>query len=189
MTANSKAMVPSYVVKFDNQILANVFAVFAGVLLLSLLSHVAIPLPFTPVPITGQTFAVTLISLLWGMKRATSIVLIYLAVGILGFPVFAFGASGALVGPTAGYLLGMVGSSFVVGKLADMGFAKTFRKALLASYCGSLCVFTFGLLGLSFYAPTESLLYIGVFPFLLGDLIKNILASMIVASVEHKTAG
>lgn len=186
MNAHSQAMVPVYIGKFDNQLLANLFAVLSGLVLLSLLAQVAIPLPFTPVPITGQTFAVTLISLTWGMKRAASIVFLYLALGVMGAPIFALGASGALMGPTAGYLIGMIVSSLVIGNLADFGFAKSFRKALLASYCGSACVFACGVLGLSFYVPFESLFYLGVLPFLLGDLIKNTLAALLVSNVGSK---
>ena len=186
MNANSNALIPFYVSKFENKALANKFALIAGVALLSALAQIVIPLPWTPVPITGQTFAVTLVSLTWGMKRAVSIVLVYLALGVYGFPVFAMGASGALIGPTVGYLVGMVFSAIVVGKLADLGFSKTFKKALLASYCGSILVFTTGLIVLSYYVPEGSLLYVGLFPFLVGDLIKNTLASMFAVGFSHK---
>lgn len=186
MNANSSALIPFYVSKFENKTLANLCALVTGVALLSALAQIVIPLPWTPVPITGQTFAVTLVSLTWGMKRAASIVLVYLALGVYGFPVFAMGASGALMGPTVGYLVGMVFSSIVVGKLADLGFSKSFKKALLASYCGSFFIFATGLFVLSFYVPNESLLYVGLFPFLLGDFIKNTLASLFAVGFSHK---
>lgn len=186
MNASSNALIPFYVSKFENKTLANVLAVVTGVALLSALAQIAVPLPWTPVPITGQTFAVTLVSLTWGMKRAVSSVLVYLALGVYGFPVFALGASGALMGPTVGYLIGMVFSATVIGKLADLGFSKTFKTALFASYCGSFFVFAFGLSVLSLYAPKESLFYVGLFPFLIGDLIKNTLASFLAVGVSYK---
>src|SRR4051812_12271756 len=105
---NSEALIPIRLSQSQNKVLSELAALFGGVLLLSLLAQVAIPLPWTPVPITGQTFGVALVALSWGRKRALSAFLAYLAVGAFGLPVFAAGKSGLMMGPTFGYLVGMM---------------------------------------------------------------------------------
>lgn len=180
---NSQALVSSFVISRGNHLTYNLAAILSGVVVLSLLAQVSIPLPWTPVPITGQTFAVALIALMWGLKRGFASVLSYLVLGASGLPIFAAAKSG-IGGPTTGYLFGMLAGSLVMGTLSDLGWTKTFRKALLASYLGSVCVFTFGLIGLSFFIPRESLFVAGLYPFLFGDLLKNTMAAMLVTQSE-----
>ncbi len=176
----AQALLPRLILKSDHQTLANVLSVFAGILLISLLAQVSIPLPFTPVPITGQTFGVALTALLWGRKRGFATVLGYLSLGGLGLPIFAMGKSGFLIGPTLGYLVGMLVASFLMGTLADLGWTKSFLKTWFAAFLGSLVTFSFGLWILSYFVMTEHLLMAGLFPFIPGDLIKTALVSLIV---------
>ncbi len=84
----------------------------------------AIQLPFSPVPITGQTMAVLLVGALLGSRRGALAVLAYIAEGLAGLPVFAGGAAGLarLFGPTGGYLVGFVAAAFLVGWLAERGW-------------------------------------------------------------------
>jgi biotin transport system substrate-specific component len=178
-----QALIPQYIVLKGNSVFQNMLAVMGGLLLLSLLAQVSIPLPFTPVPITGQTFGVTLVALAWGYRRAVAILGSYLILGSLGLPIFASGGSG-FAGATCGYLLGMFIASFVMGFLADLGWTKSFARTLGAAYCGSLIVFTCGLWVLSFYIPKQSLLMAGLYPFLIGDCMKNTLASLIVTKTR-----
>src|SRR5512139_60068 len=90
--------------------LRDLVLIVGAVLLLSALAQVEIPLPFTPVPITGQTFGVLLIGAALGSRRAAASLLLYITEGAAGLPFFAGGGSGlrTLSGPTAGYLLGFV---------------------------------------------------------------------------------
>jgi len=173
---SSEALIPRLLSRFERKFLFESISFLSGVLLISALTQVAILLPWTPVPITGQTFGVALVALSWGRKRAFSIFLGYLALGSLGAPVFALGQSGFLVGPTMGYLIGMLVASLVVGGLADFGFTKTFARSLLAAFVGSLITFSFGLWGLSFFIG-DGLLMAGLFPFIPGDILKNTLAA------------
>lgn len=154
-------------------------SILIGLALLSLLAQVAIPLPWTPVPITGQTLGVALLGLSWGGRRAGLIFLAYLLLGSLGLPIFAMGKSGFLFGPTFGYLVGMAAASFIVGQLADRGLTRSFWGALLASYIGSAVIFGLGLFGLSFFVPGQDLLMAGLLPFLPGDLIKNLISASV----------
>ncbi len=179
----TQAIVPFLIQKKNIKTKAKVISVCLGVGLMSALAQISIPLPFTPVPLTGQTFGVTLVSLLLGRKLGFSSVLGYLALGFVGLPVFASGKSGLLLGPTLGYLVGMGVASWVVGGLADHGFSCTFWKAFLAGCLGSLCVFTFGLIGLSFFVPFKGLFMAGLFPFIPGDILKTTLAAGIASRV------
>ncbi|MES2801016.1 MAG: biotin transporter BioY [Bdellovibrionota bacterium] len=167
---------------------SNVAIVSCAVVVLSLLAQVSIPIPFTPVPITGQTFAVSFIALMLGRKRGVAAVLAYLCIGAAGLPVFASGKSG-IGGATTGYLIGMLLGAWLMGTLSDRGWTKSFRKTLLATYAGSFCVFSCGLLVLSLFIPLEGLLVAGLYPFLLGDLLKNILAAMLVTKTDNFFGG
>lgn len=182
----SKVLVPSLVENSQNKILNNTVAVIAGVTLLTLLAQLKIVLPWTPVPITGQTMGVTLLALNWGSRLSLASFAAYLAIGFLGAPVFAGGLSGILIGPTFGYLIGMLLASWVVGKLSDKGYNQTFMKSLCACYAGSLITFTCGVIVLSFFLPADKLLIAGVIPFLPGDLLKNIISSMITKKLPFK---
>lgn len=178
----SQALIPIYIEKSNNKLTANIVAVGLGVVLMSLLAQITIHLPWTPVPITGQTFGVALTALAWGRKRALTIMGTYLLIGAAGLPVFAMGGSGLTFGPTMGYLIGMVGAAAVVGTLADRGWTKTFGKALGAAFIGSFIIFSCGLAVLSFFVPKETLLVAGFYPFILGDLIKNSLAATLASA-------
>ncbi len=165
--------------------LTNVSIIGLGVLMLSQLAQVTIPLPWTPVPVTAQTFGVLLIALLMGRNRAFLTVASYLFVGATGYPVFANGKFGLLWGPTVGYLGGMLISSFVVGWLSDRGWSHRFWGCIGAGLISSVIVFSCGLYVLSYFVPQEALLQAGFFPFVPGDLFKITLAALLVAPVSH----
>lgn len=151
-------------------------AVALGVALLSALSVIRIPLPFTPVPVTGQTFGVTLLALLYGRRLGALTVGTYL--------IGALAMTGP--GPTVGYLVGMGVSALLVGALADRGATASLRRTLLAGACGSLCVHAFGLAGLAFYLPTKALFWAGSAPFLPGDVVKTTVACLIARGAARK---
>lgn len=186
MASLSQAFVPQFIGKSSDKKWTEIASLLAGLLALTALAQVSIKLPWTPVPITGQTLGVSLISLTWGRKRAFAILSSYLAFGGLGLPIFANGASGFNFGPTSGYLFGMIVACFVMGGLADRGMTKSFPKALGATYLGSALVFTFGLWGLSFFVPKDQLLITGLLPFLPGDLLKNLLSASLVTGLASK---
>lgn len=152
-------------------------ALVAGVLLMSFLAQVAIPIPGTPVPVTGQTLGVALVGLSWGAQRGFAVMALYLLIGAVGFPVFADGRSGLVFGPTVGYLFGMVAAASVEGYLADRGWTRRFLGSLAACYLGSAIIFSCGLIGLSYFVPADRLLAAGFFPFLIGDTLKNLTAA------------
>jgi biotin transporter BioY len=136
-----------------------------------------------PVPITGQTFAVLISGILLGSIRGAFSQIVYLLIGLTGLP-FWFAAGGSLgiarlIGPTGGYLIGFVAAAFLVGKLAEMGWAKTIKTAILAMIVGNIVIYIFGLLWLTNFLPWKELLIAGLYPFLPGDLLKIFLAGLI----------
>jgi biotin transport system substrate-specific component len=158
-----------------------VVLVLGGAILIALAAQVQIPLPFSPVPVTGQTFAVLLLGALYGSKRGAATVLIYLVLGTVGFPVFAGGAAGAarLVGPTAGYLVGFIAAAFVVGALAERGWDRRPWTTAAAMILGNLVIYALGVAWLAKFVGWDKVLATGVLPFLAGDALKIALAMLL----------
>lgn len=156
--------------------------VLTGVVLLAGSAQVVIPLWFTPVPLTGQTFAVLLLGGAYGVTRGALTFALYLAVGAAGAPVFAEGASGwqALLGPTGGYLAGMMLAVAIVGATAQRGWDRHVVPSALAMLAGNAVIYLFGLTWLGLYLGTgvAETLALGAAPFVVGDLIKIALAAV-----------
>jgi len=139
-----------------------------------------------PVPVTGQTFAVLLTGALLGSRRGALSQLSYLAVGATGIPFwFALGGSpgiARLVGPTGGYLIGFVAVAYLVGWLAERGWDRRIWTAALAMLAGETVLYVFGLTWLVRFVPVGKVLQVGLYPFVIGDLIKMAAATLILPS-------
>jgi biotin transport system substrate-specific component len=148
--------------------------VVTGSLCVAGMAQVRIPLPFTPVPITGQTFAVLLVGASLGSWRGAASLALYLLLGVLGLPFFAGGSSGlsALIGPTGGYLVGFVIAASLVGLLAARGMDRRIPGAFLAFLAGEMIIYLFGVGWLSVYLGFRQAIAAGLLPFLVGDAIK-----------------
>jgi biotin transport system substrate-specific component len=156
--------------------------VLGASLVIALSAQVAIQLPFSPVPITGQTMAVLLVGALLGSRRGALAVLAYMAEGLAGLPVFAGGAAGLarLFGPTGGYLVGFVAAAFLVGWLAERGWDRRFGTTLAAMTLGNLVIYGVGAVWLAVFVGGLSRGWsLGVVPFLPGDAIKIVLAAVL----------
>ncbi len=140
----------------------------AGALFIAVSERLAIPLPFSPVPITGQTFAVLALAGLAG-RRSVASVLLYLA---------GSGAFVRLAGPTGGYLLGFVLAAYGGGWLAERS-GERWYALLGALLVGQVAIYACGLLGLSRFLPLGRLLVAGLYPFLAGDAYKLAAAALI----------
>lgn len=163
--------------------LENVVSLILGLAVLAVCARITVPLGFTPVPITGQTFGVALIALLWGRTRGVSIVATYLALGFVGVPVLA--TAGAL-GATSGYLIGMFFAAVAMGTLADLGWTKSWKLTWLAAFIGSVITFTCGLIVLSSFVPGDALLSAGLWPFIPGDIVKTLTVATLVSGVAKR---
>lgn len=149
-------------------------------LFVALAAQVVVPLPFTPVPVTGQTFAVLLTGALLGSRLGALALALYVAEGAAGLPFFRGGGAGLahLAGPTAGYLLAFPAAAYVTGLLAERGWDRRVLTAAAAMALGSLVVLGGGWawLALALGSAREAF-RLGVEPFLVGDLVKIALAA------------
>src|SRR5512138_1503631 len=161
--------------------LRDVTLIVLGALFVAALAQVEIPLPFTPVPITGQTFGVLLVGAALGSKRGAASLGSYLAMGIAGLPFFAGGAHGLNIvfGATGGYLLGFVAATYVVGWLAERGLERSIRTSILPFLLGTVIIYACGVTWLAIVLGSLSkAIAAGLLPFLVGDAIKLIAASL-----------
>ena len=157
--------------------------------LTALSAQVRVLLPFTPVPITGQTFAVLLTGVVLGPRLALLSLLVYLAEGAAGLPVFAGFTAGpaVLVGPTGGYLAGMPLAAWLVGHLALRGWDRRPLSLAAAMVLGNAVIYALGLVWLGVwlaqadkFSSVPGVLQAGMVPFLLGDALKILLAMALV---------
>lgn len=153
--------------------------VFGGSIVVALSAQIAIALPFSPVPITGQTLAVLLVGVLLGSRRGALTILAYLAEGTAGLPVFAQGGVGLthLSGPTGGYLIGFIAAAFVTGLLAERGWDRCVETTFLTMLVGNVVIYVFGLPWLASFVGVERVFPLGFYPFIPGDLLKAVLAA------------
>jgi len=164
--------------------LYDVALIIGGSLLIALCARVRILLPFSPVPITGQTFAVLIIGALFGAGRGSLSVLLYIMMGAAGLRVFALGGGFAvLLGPTGGYLVGFVAAAYITGLLAERGWDRRIGTTLLAMVFGNIAIYAFGFLWLCcLMGVNKSVLIVGLYPFIVGDLLKISLAAVLLPS-------
>ncbi len=166
--------------------------VFGFSILMGLLAHVAVPLPFTPVPVTGQTFGVMLAGIVLGTRSARSgppaaaaAMLLYLAQGVMGFPVFSPTGPGGLaqlLGPTGGFLLSYPFAAYAIGVISRGAHQRQTRRVtrgvrgrlLAALLCGEAIIFFCGAvwLGALLRLPPGAVLAAAVWPFLPGEMLK-----------------
>jgi biotin transport system substrate-specific component len=166
--------------------LTDVLLVLGGAGFVALAAQVSIDLPFTPVPITGQTFAVLLVGASFGALLGLASLGLYIFVGALGAPIYADGRHGwdVLTGPTGGYLIGFAIAAFVIGTLAQRRWDRRFSSAVAAMLTGSVVIYLCGLpwLAEKIDAGLETTLEQGLYPFVVGDLLKLYLAAALLPS-------
>lgn len=170
-------------------LLRNSGLVLAGSALVAVCAHIAIPLWFTPVPVTMQPFAVLLLGFLLGPQVATAAMLAYLAEGAAGLPVFTpqgLGGVAQLLGPTGGYLLSYPLVAPMVSWLWRRG-ARSFARGLVVAGAGSLVTLALGAvwLGVLTHAAPGTVLNHAVLPFLPGDVLKVCAAAGIAAGAAR----
>lgn len=161
----------------------SVVLVVGAAALTALAAQWRIVLPFTPVPITGQTFAVLLTGAALGWRLGAAGQGLYLLVGILGAPVFSEASGGwaVITGATGGYLVGFLFAAALVGWMAEAGHDRAFPTMFTAFVAGSLVIYLFGVAVLMSATgwPVSEAVEKGVAPFLLGDLIKAAAAGIL----------
>ena len=156
--------------------------VLGGSLLIALAAQVSVPM--FPVPMTLQTLAILIVGLSMGARLATATLLVYLAEGAMGLPVFANGGAGLayMTGPTAGFLLGFVAMAWMAGWASDRGLTRSFLGAAAVALVASAALYLPGLAwpALVMGKTVPELLSGWMLPFLAGDAVKAVLAALVV---------
>ncbi|MFH1639277.1 MAG: biotin transporter BioY [Chloroflexota bacterium] len=181
-------------------VIARILLALVMAVLVGLAAQVRIPLPWSPVPITGQTFAVLLAGVLLGRRWGGVSMAFYAGLGVMGVPWFTGWGSGMshLAGPTGGYILGFIFAALFIGYMTDRyvrsrSFLSMLGIMLVANF---LFIYGMGLIQLGFWmnmvkgsAVTFSgLLYMGLIPFLAGDMTKAVAAAAIARVITPKKA-
>ncbi len=162
-----------------------------------ILAQVRIPLPWTPVPITGSTFGAIFAGVLLGNVWGGISMLIYVTLGAAGLPVFTGlkGGAAVLFGPTAGYLIGFVAASFLIGYVTDnYAKARKFLSMFNLMLISSALILALGSAYLWIWlsavkgqgASLGEVLWMGFIPFIPGDMIKSVIAALIATSIIPK---
>lgn len=151
--------------------------VVGGAVLTGLAAQLSFPVPGSPVPVTGQTFAALLVGTSLGARRGFASLLLYAVAGVAGMPWFADGSSGWSM-PSFGYILGMLAASAIVGALARRGGDRTMLRTAGVMVLGSAVIYAVGVpyLAHSAHLSASQAVSLGLRPYLLGDALKAALA-------------
>jgi biotin transport system substrate-specific component len=156
----------------------SIVLVVGGAIFVGLTAQVVIPLPFTPVPLSLQTFSVLLVGAALGSTRGAASMALYLLAGVAGVPWFADANSGWQFA-SIGYVVGFVAAAWLVGLLAERRGDRTPLRAAALMVAGNLVIYAFGVTGLLLMTPFDGPTAVakGVVPFLLGDAVKIVAAA------------
>jgi biotin transport system substrate-specific component len=164
----------------------DVSLVALGVAFTALLAQVSIPVPGSPVPITGQTLAVVLTAAALGPGRGLATQLAYVLVGMIGIPVYADHSGGVhvVLGATGGYLIGFIPAAYLIGLAAKHGADRTLWKAIPLFAAGQAIIFAVGVPWLAAVAHlnAQQALEAGFYPFILGGIVKAVVAAAVLGS-------
>ena len=168
----------------EQEIVKNIFLIVSGTVFIALMANIKIVLPFTPVPITGGTFAIMLVGLTYGKKLAPATLLAYIIAGSAGLPVFAGFKGGLTVfSPSGGYIIGYFFAALICGYFADRGWTESYLKTVIVLLLANIVLYTFGLFQLSFFIGDKNVFMAGLYPFIPGDIIKMALVTLILPTI------
>jgi biotin transport system substrate-specific component len=178
---NAQAATLRHAVVPRSDLLTDTLLVLAGTGLVAGAAQISFKLPFTPVPITGQTFAVVLVGASLGAIRGTASLMLYLWLGVAGAPIYAHHAHGwsVITSATGGYIVGFVLASAVTGYLAERRWDRQISSAIAAMLTGNVIIYLVGLpwLAVVLNSNLEKTLEYGLYPFVPGDVFKLYLAA------------
>lgn len=170
---------------FSRSLATDIALVGVGAAFTAVMAQIAVPL--YPVPITGQTLAVLLVGATLGATRGALTMVVYALLGVVGLPVFSAASSGfgVLSGTTGGYIVGFIFAAGFTGWLAQRDWDKKYLGAALSFLGGTVVTFVFGLTWLALVTggTLEQVLAWGLFPFIIGGLIKAGIAAAIIPSI------
>ena len=179
--SSNNSLVSSLLGKKTNDFVYVLLTSVIGSFLLAISSKVQIPL--TPVPVTLQTLVLLVMSMFLGWRGAVGATSLYLFQGAIGLPVFAHGGGFVILfGPTGGYLFGFLIASLVVGYLAEKGWDKSVVLTFTSMTIGTLIIYLFGVIWLSYLKDLNTALVFGLLPFITPDILKICLGTCLVSA-------
>ena len=179
--SSNNSLVSSLLGKKTNDFVYVLLTSVIGSFLLAISSKVQIPL--TPVPVTLQTLVLLVMSMFLGWRGALGATSLYLFQGAIGLPVFAHGGGFIILfGPTGGYLFGFLIASLVVGYLAEKGWDKSVILTFTSMTIGTLIIYLFGVIWLSYLKDLNTALVFGLLPFITPDILKICLGTCLVSA-------
>ena len=179
--SSNNSLVSSLLGKKTNDFVYVLLTSIIGSFLLAISSKVQIPL--TPVPVTLQTLVLLVMSMFLGWRGAVGATSLYLFQGAIGLPVFAHGGGFVILfGPTGGYLFGFLIASLVVGYLAERGWDKSVVLTFTSMTIGTLIIYLFGVIWLSYLKDLNTALVFGLLPFITPDILKICLGTCLVSA-------
>ena len=172
------------------RVAADIALVIGATAIIALAAHIAIPMPFSPVPMTLQPLAVLFVAAALGATRGAAAATLYILEGMAGLPVFAQGHGGAiwLVGPTAGYLLSYPAAAFVAGWFSERGWGNTIARAITGMLIALAVIYAGGWSWLSQFAGAKAAFAMGVAPFVIADVIKVAIGAALLPYAERLLA-
>ena len=184
MRMNSRTEALAVAILPQKGILVQAALVLAASAFTALAAQARVNLPFTPLPITGQTFAALLVGALLGSRLGAASMVAYWSQGAAGLPVFAGGMGGwaYATGPTGGYIVGFIAAAYAVGFLAERGWDRRPWTMALAMLVGQALIYVGGLSWLAHFSSDKSVFEMGLYPFVPGDAVKLLVAASLVPS-------
>src|SRR5688500_9840459 len=148
--------------------------VLGGSALIAIAAQIAIPVPFSPVPLTMQPLAVLLVGVVLGSRRGAAAAVLYLLEGAAGLPVFSQGHAGAmwLAAPTGGYLMSYPLAAFVAGWFSERGWGSNVVRAIAGMLVALVMIYAGGWMWLAMLTDARSAFAMGVAPFIVADILK-----------------
>jgi biotin transport system substrate-specific component len=168
----------------------DVLLVIGATVVIALAAQIAIPLPFSPVPLTLQPLAVLLVGVTLGSVRGAAAAALYLLEGFSGLPVFALGHGGPmwLAGPTAGYLLSYPCAAWVAGWVSERGFGSTTLRAVAGMLLALGVIYLGGFSWLAVLSGPRAAWIGGVRPFILADIVKVAIGASLLPQMQRLIA-
>jgi biotin transport system substrate-specific component len=168
----------------------DVLLVIGATVVIALAAQIAIPLPFSPVPLTLQPLAVLLVGVTLGSVRGAAAAALYLLEGFSGLPVFALGHGGPmwLAGPTAGYLLSYPCAAWVAGWVSERGFGSTTLRAVAGMLAALGVIYLGGFSWLAVLSGARAAWIGGVRPFILADIVKVAIGASLLPQMQRLIA-
>jgi biotin transport system substrate-specific component len=169
------------------RVLTNTLLVVAGSAIIAIAAQIAIPIPFTPVPLTMQPLAVLVVGIVLGSRRGAAAAVLYLLEGLSGLPVFAQGHGGPLwlIGPTAGYLYSYPLAAFIAGWFSERGWGNHIARALCGMLIALAVIYAGGWLWLAFIAGPRGAFAMGIMPFVVADVVKIAIAAALLPYAQR----